>query len=333
MNENNHEFNSTELEPGSIKSYFTRLGLACLLLVVVNIGMQYALLYALSNTPFYNHWSFNWFLSLVPLYCFALPVFWFVLPKPTATNKERRAYGAGRFVIVCIISLSAMMIFNIVGSSFVNIINNLSGGKLGNTDALSTIVNSSPTWATVVFACIAAPIMEELIFRKLLIDRVKPYGEFQACIFSGLIFGMFHGNFLQFFYAAALGAIFAYVYVKTNNILHSIALHMGLNLLGSVVMPAILSGENLKILDRVSAHPETMTESEAKVVLLVSGAVFIGFALVVAGVVLFFVRLRKIKFDAPAYTVRGSVGRLIYSAPTTIAALAVMAMMFLLSLL
>ncbi len=333
MNENNFEFQTNELDTRAVKDYFLRFGLACLLLVTVNIVLQYLLAFTLGDTAFGNHWSFNWFLSLAPLYCVALPIFWLTLPKPPAVIKERRPFGKGRFVIVCIVCLSAMMTLNYVGFYFTELINLISGGTLGNNDALTSIVNASPTWATVVFACIAAPIMEELIFRKLLIDRVKPFGELQACLLSGLVFGMFHGNFRQFFYAAALGAIFAFVYVKTNNIIHSIALHMGVNILGSVVMPAILSNENLAVIDRLAADPASMTTTDALTVLLVAGTLMIGGGLVVTGIVLFFANLRKIKFDAPDYTVNGGVTRLIYSAPTLIAALTVMAGMFVLALL
>ena len=54
-------------------------------------------------------------------------------------------------------------------------------------------------------------------------------------ILSALLFAFFHGNVNQFFYAFLIGGFFAYVYIKTGKIKYSIALHIILNLMGSVV--------------------------------------------------------------------------------------------------
>lgn len=331
MNENL----STErvLEARSLKEYFARLGLACLLIRSVSMGLQYVLVFAFYGTAFYSHWSFNWFLSTVPLYLVAIPLFWAALPRQYAPIGEKRPFGKLRFVGVCTVCLAAMILLNYLGFYLTQLINVLSNGQLGNTDGLSTIVSTSPVWATVVFACIAAPIMEELAFRKLLVDRVLPFGELQACLLSGLIFGLFHGNIRQFFYAATLGFIFAYVYVKTRNILYTIGLHIGINLLGSVAMPYLLSDENLAIIERLAENPTTATGYEIFVLFAVFATLVGGAILVVTGVVVAALRVRKMKFEKPAFTVRGGVAKLIYTDPAMIAAIVVMVLTFVLALL
>lgn len=331
MNENL----STErvLEARSLKEYFARLGLACLLIRAVSMGLQYVLVFAFYGTAFYSHWSFNWFLSTVPLYLVAIPLFWAALPRQYAPIGEKRPFGKLRFVGVCTVCLAAMILLNYLGFYLTQLINVLSNGQLGNTDGLSTIVSTSPVWATVVFACIAAPIMEELAFRKLLVDRVLPFGELQACLLSGLIFGLFHGNIRQFFYAATLGFIFAYVYAKTRNILYTIGLHIGINLLGSVAMPYLLSDENLAIIERLADNPTTATGYEIFVLFAVFATLVGGAILVVAGVIVAALRVRKMKFEKPAFTVRGGVAKLIYTDPAMIAAIVVMVLTFVLALL
>ena len=331
MNENL----STErvLEARSLKEYFARIGLACLLIRSVSMGLQYILVFAFYGTAFYSHWSFNWFLSTVPLYLVAIPLFWATLPRQYAPIGEKRPFGKLRFVGVCTVCLAAMILLNYLGFYLTKLINVLSNGQLGNTDGLSTIVSTSPVWATVVFACIAAPIMEELAFRKLLVDRVLPFGELQACLLSGLIFGLFHGNIRQFFYAATLGFIFAYVYVKTRNILYTIGLHIGINLLGSVAMPYVLSNENLAIIERLAENPTTATGYEIFVLFAVFATLVGGAILVVTGVVVAALRVRKMKFEKPAFTVRGGVAKLIYTDPAMIAAIVVMVLTFVLALL
>ena len=71
-------------------------------------------------------------------------------------------------------------------------------------------------WAVILSAVILAPIMEELIFRKLVLDRLAGYGPAVAMSVSALVFGLAHGNFYQFFYAFLLGLIFAYIYLHTG---------------------------------------------------------------------------------------------------------------------
>ena len=51
-----------------------------------------------------------------------------------------------------------------------------------------------------------------------------------AIITTAILFGLFHANFSQFFYAVALGMIFAYVTLKTGTIKYSIILHIVVNI-------------------------------------------------------------------------------------------------------
>ena len=56
---------------------------------------------------------------------------------------------------------------------------------------------------------------------------------------SAFLFGLFHGNFGQFFYAFAVGAVFAYVALRTGGIRYTVALHFLVNLLGMTVAQAV----------------------------------------------------------------------------------------------
>ena len=58
------------------------------------------------------------------------------------------------------------------------------------------------------------------------------------------MFGLFHLNLFQFFYAFGLGLMFGYVYMRTSQLRYSIVMHMIINFNGSVLAPwgAITSG-------------------------------------------------------------------------------------------
>jgi membrane protease YdiL (CAAX protease family) len=82
--------------------------------------------------------------------------------------------------------------------------------------------------------------MEELIFRKWLVDRLSPLGGTTTILISGLFFGLFHGNLDQFFYAALIGAFLAYIYLNTGKIWHTMLIHAVLNFFGGV-LPTIFT--------------------------------------------------------------------------------------------
>ena len=96
-------------------------------------------------------------------------------------------------------------------------------------------------------AIIGAPIIEEFIFRKLLIDKIAPHGEGIAIITSAMLFGLMHGNFGQFFLAFFLGLLFAIIYVKTRNIKYTMGLHFMINTVASLPEIFMLFNINIEI--------------------------------------------------------------------------------------
>ena len=89
-----------------------------------------------------------------------------------------------------------------------------------------------------VYTVIGAPVFEELVCRKFLLDRLNPYGEGYAVAVTGLLFGLIHGNSQQFFLAVLLGALFAVVYLRTGRIIYTMILHCIINL--TATFPEIL---------------------------------------------------------------------------------------------
>jgi membrane protease YdiL (CAAX protease family) len=122
-----------------------------------------------------------------------------------------------------------------------SIISTILGKEIDNTVG-ELIENSNPLILLLVVGIIG-PILEELVFRKFIIDRIRPYGEFLAVLFSALTFGMFHGNFYQLFYAFAIGFILGFIYIRTKNIIYPIILHIAFNSL-SVIQQSFLTASN-----------------------------------------------------------------------------------------
>ena len=229
-----------------------------------------------------------WLCTSVPMYLFAFPACWLVMQLLPAKAPAVQPLSRKQFLTLIPICLCLMYGGNIIGTvlSFL-----LSGGKANNA-VMDAAMDQSPL--KVLVMVILAPLLEELICRKLLIDRTLPHGEKLSILMSGLIFGLLHQNLFQFFYAFALGSLFAWVYVKTGRVRYTVLLHTMVNFLGAVVAPLILSALDQEALTRLSQGEITVETVLALLpgwlllsgygTLLMGGSVF--------GLVLLIIRLR-----------------------------------------
>ena len=169
------------------------------------------------------------------------------------------------------------------------------GGDGSNVIA-ELLMNSNPIPRIIVIG-ILAPIFEELIFRKLLIDRLSRYGSFIAIIVSGLFFGLFHGNFSQFFFATGIGLLFAFLYAKTGKILLTIILHMIVNLFSSVITTTAIQNL-LKVNPNTDLSQEfLMAHPEAAAALGAVGLVYLTMGLfAIIGIICFIIFAATKKF-------------------------------------
>lgn len=232
--------------PAEVRRLFSRLGLAMLVLTLGRIAGQILLeMILLKVAPSYaTEWWGMWLLSLVPLYGVGLPLMLVVLRKvPTAPHNtdcewnyatmEKPRFTAKHWVVLLFIAFGCMQFGSVIGNRIMAMLQLLTGYPY--TNSLNTIVSESPVWATLIGTCICAPIGEEYIFRKLLIDRTRRYGDTVSIVISGFFFGLFHGNLFQFFYAFFFGMVVAYVYTRSGKLKLCIAMHAVVNFMGGVV--------------------------------------------------------------------------------------------------
>lgn len=84
----------------------------------------------------------------------------------------------------------------------------------------------------ILTAGIMYPIIEELLFRGVFFRLLRKKLTFVwAMIISSIIFGLYHGNLVQFVYAGIIGLLLAYFYEKYDSILVPIVSHMAMNLI------------------------------------------------------------------------------------------------------
>ena len=68
-------------------------------------------------------------------------------------------------------------------------------------------------------------VVEEIVFRGLVLNGLKGNGTIYACLMSGALFSIFHMNPEQTIYQFICGTIFAYIALRANSILPTILIH------------------------------------------------------------------------------------------------------------
>lgn len=92
---------------------------------------------------------------------------------------------------------------------------------------------------------VVAPIVEELIFRGILMSRLsKVMNIFLAAFFSTMTFGLLHGHIVQITYAVVLGLIMTFIAVRCASLLASCFFHIIVNTIGSLSITEILLGDS-----------------------------------------------------------------------------------------
>ena len=85
------------------------------------------------------------------------------------------------------------------------------------------------------FLCVvvAAPILEELIFRGIMLDGLlKKYSPVKSILISSFLFGFVHLNPLQFVAGLFFGVFIGWSYYKTKSLSLTIIIHATVNLVG-----------------------------------------------------------------------------------------------------
>jgi membrane protease YdiL (CAAX protease family) len=232
---------------------FAILGITTLLQAIIAVCAK-----LFAPTLYETSW-FIWALSFLPLYFVAIPIGYLIIkPLPKLTVPQKKL-SFGKLIAFLAMSFAVMYIGNIIGTLINTGIAALKGSTL--TNPLEALMSGSNIYIELLVVVTIAPILEEVIFRKMLIDRIRVYGEGTAILVSGLTFGLFHGNLFQFFYAFGLGCLFAYIYLRTGRVRYTIILHVIINGFGVLMSQLVLKSADTGALNMTSENPEELIKA------------------------------------------------------------------------
>ena len=88
----------------------------------------------------------------------------------------------------------------------------------------------------VIYVAVLAPIVEEFIFRGLVMTRMSQVMPgWLAVLLSSAVFGLCHGESVWFCYTFVVGAFFAFIDLRAGSILPSVLGHITFNAIGQIM--------------------------------------------------------------------------------------------------
>lgn len=279
------------------KKYFSKLGLMYFLGTICVYAAQILVIMIVQAVApqLMENYDMSVIVSMLPMYLIGYPIMIALIRRIPVDQamSEKKKMTVGQWLVAFFMSYSLVYIMGIISNITTTIIGTLKQSAVQNT-VLDMTTGMSPALTFVVMV-IAAPIMEEYIFRKLLIDRAAKYGEVLAIVLSGTMFGLFHGNLNQFMFTFVMGCFYGFIYTRTRNVIHTILLHMLNNFMSSML--SILVLEKSGMLEIVNAA--TQEEMVHLVMENLSGAaiyygyVFCLLVIAFAGIILLILKRKK----------------------------------------
>lgn len=275
------------METKAYKKDFSRIGwrmlISTILITMIQTGSQ-ALVLMLKP-----EWAANtdimFAATMVPLYVIGFPLAFLLVRKKDAPVPERHSMKPWQIILAFMCAYGLLVVGNLVGLGLTTGIGLLKGNSVENP--LLNVITGGNLWISAIYMVLLAPLFEEMLFRKLICDQTIRYGQGTAVVVSGIVFGLFHFNFNQFFYAFLIGCLFAFIYVKTGDIRYSVILHMMVNFVGSVLGGLML----------------TSIDMESPIGMAIYGIYGICiYAIAIAGIVLLLVNKSKLKVQAGEVT-------------------------------
>lgn len=226
------------------KKFFSKIATNYLILGVLALTFQLLLLNinGLLNVNLFENINIATILTAICNYLLPFPIFIFLMSRLDSERLPKQNINIKTFIQYISITFTLMWIGNIIGLALTTAIGLAIHNDVANP--IQNLINSTDIWLNILLISIIGPIFEEIIFRKLLIDRTIKYGARVSIILSAVLFALFHGNLNQFFYALFMGGFFAYIYIKTGKIIYTIILHLIINLTGSVAGPYVVQSAN-----------------------------------------------------------------------------------------
>ncbi len=180
----------------------------------------------------------SWYLmiiSIISSYIAAPFCAWLLIRKLPSADIKRSRLSVGNVLMSGCVCLGIFYLFGYISEGILWAVGRLFSMTAEQLNAVNQMSEQFNNFQYILLVCVCAPIVEEVFFRGIIINKMMVYGKTAAIVLSAAIFGLVHGTLSQIPYALALGLVLGYIYVRFGNIYLNIGLHAFMNFMGGVV--------------------------------------------------------------------------------------------------
>ena len=226
---------AAQREKQQIRREANRLGLAAFLGICLFIGLSFiGMRYYRMRQPYQPLWEsfggvnpvlYYLIVALGNVLGMALPVLLYFAMRRVPLSKGLPFERIGGVKLLALVSLggAGCMLANFPANIVVNLEHyfGFNGADLDMplTDDLAVLV------LYVVSIAIIPPIVEEMMFRGMILQGLRRFGDGFAVVASAALFGLYHANLVQIVFAFLSGLVLGFVVIRTNSLLPSILVH------------------------------------------------------------------------------------------------------------
>ena len=103
-------------------------------------------------------------------------------------------------------------------------------------ESIQNLYESWSVYLGVLFNTFFTPLVEEVVFRGYMLNRLLPHWGEKASLFAvSFCFAFLHGSALWMLYAFLMGWLIGKVSIQEDNIFYAVLMHIGFNLLSSML--------------------------------------------------------------------------------------------------
>lgn len=205
-----------------------------------------------------------------------------------------KEYGKGRwnmFNIWLLVPITVMVIALMPVGTFLNALSMIVFENRA-TGMISNVSNYHIILAVFLMAVVPA-LAEEFVFRGLIYHGYRKVSALKAILMSSFLFGIFHMNFNQFFYAFFFGIVFALLLEATGSIIAPIVAHLLFNAFNTIIAVNYIKNNSESINEITNAQKTTEFDLQYYVILGVYALV----GLIIASLLMIFIAKKTNKYN------------------------------------
>ncbi len=184
------------------------------------------------------------------LFVLAVFITFAIMWKDLQKEKEEHPISMGAIIGWSILGVLLAWMAQVIAISIEEFVFHIDQGS-ENTQEIVDITRMNP--AFFIIPVFTAPILEELIFRKIIFGSLhKKMNFFFAVLISSLLFGVLHLELQHLLIYFAMGVALAFIYVKTKRIIVPIIVHMAMNTIAILAQLLIDPAELERIQQEIS---------------------------------------------------------------------------------